>query len=155
MACDFITTNKWKETPKFNPVCTLVPLCTLIRYHILTVFVVAALPFISGLVIGFALEFVGSSYPLIIILLYWQIQGIEMLAYLLLPMASVIWEWWIMMGPVHLCLLVSNDYFHADLAGTYWFGRFFCLWFIKRYLRCGKNIAPSLYAPPPANQGLW
>ena len=53
---------------------------------------VAALPFISGLVIGFALEFVGSSYPLIIILLYWQIQGVEMLAYLLLPMASVIWE---------------------------------------------------------------
>jgi hypothetical protein len=24
-----------------------------------------------------------------------------------------------MMSPVHLCLLVSKDYFHADLAGTY------------------------------------
>ncbi|MCK5245001.1 MAG: DUF401 family protein, partial [Desulfobacterales bacterium] len=24
-----------------------------------------------------------------------------------------------MMSPVHLCLLVSKDYFHSDLAGTY------------------------------------
>ena len=89
----------------------------LIRYHIPTVFVVAALPFISGLVMGIAIGFVGSSYPLIIVLLQGQIQGAEMLAYSTL--AYGFGYMGMMMSPVHLCLLVSKDYFHADLAGTY------------------------------------
>ena len=89
----------------------------LTRYHIPAVFVVAALPFISGLVMGIAMGFVGSSFPLIIVLLQGQIQGTEILAYSTL--AYGFGYMGMMMSPVHLCLLVSKDYFHADLAGTY------------------------------------
>lgn len=89
----------------------------LIHYHIPTTLVVAALPFISGLVTGIAIGFVGSSYPLIVAVLHGQLQGSEMLAYSTL--AYGFGYMGMMMSPVHLCLLVSKDYFHADFVGIY------------------------------------
>ncbi len=89
----------------------------LIHYHIPTTLVVATLPFISGLVTGIAIGFVGSSYPLIVAVLHGQLQGSEMLAYSTL--AYGFGYMGMMMSPVHLCLLVSKDYFHADFVGIY------------------------------------
>ena len=89
----------------------------LIRYHIPATLVVALLPFISGLVTGIAVGFVGSSYPLIIAILSGQVHGNEILAYSVL--AYGFGYMGMMMSPVHLCLLVSKDYFHSDLAGIY------------------------------------
>lgn len=89
----------------------------LVRYHIPTTLVVAVLPFLSGLVTGIAIGFVGSSYPLIIALLHGQVQGSEMLAYSIL--AYGFGYMGMMMSPVHLCLLVTKDHFRADLIGSY------------------------------------
>ena len=89
----------------------------LIRYHIPTTLVVAILPFIAGLVTGIAIGFVGSSYPLIIAILSGQVHGNGILAYSVL--AYGFGYMGMMMSPVHLCLLVSKDYFHSDLARTY------------------------------------
>ena len=89
----------------------------LIYYHIPTTLVVAALPFISGLITGIATGFVGSSYPLIVAILHGQLQNNEILAYSAL--AYGFGYMGMMMSPVHLCLLVSKDYFHANFIGIY------------------------------------
>ncbi|MDY7033739.1 MAG: DUF401 family protein [Thermodesulfobacteriota bacterium] len=89
----------------------------LINYHIPITLVVALLPFIAGLVTGIAIGFVGSSYPLIIALLHGQVHGNEILAYSIL--AYGFGYMGMMMSPVHLCFLVTKDYFHADFFGAY------------------------------------
>ena len=88
-----------------------------ILYHIPTTLVVALLPFIAGLVTGIAIGFVGSSYPLIITLLHGQTTGNEILVYSVL--AYGFGYMGMMMSPVHLCFLVTKDYFHADFFGSY------------------------------------
>jgi len=89
----------------------------LIRFHIPVTLVVAFLPFIAGLITGVAMGFVGTSYPLIIALLHGQVGSNEMLVYSIL--AYGFGYMGMMMSPIHLCLLVTKDYFHADLVGSY------------------------------------
>ena len=86
-------------------------------YHIPLTLVVAILPFVAGLATGIALGFVGSSYPLIVTLLQGQVQNSQIFIYSIL--AYGFGYMGMMMSPVHLCLVVSKDYFHADLAGSY------------------------------------
>ncbi|MDY6973511.1 MAG: DUF401 family protein [Thermodesulfobacteriota bacterium] len=88
-----------------------------IFYHIPNTLVVAFLPFIAGLVTGIAIGFVGISYPLIIALLHGQANSDEILVYSVL--AYGFGYMGMMMSPVHLCFLVTKDYFHADLLGSY------------------------------------
>ena len=88
----------------------------LLAYRIPPLLIIVILPFISGLVTGIALGFVGASFPVILPL----IAGLSPLSYLAhAALAYSFGYMGMMLSPVHLCLLVSRDYFQARFTGSY------------------------------------
>jgi hypothetical protein len=86
----------------------------LTRYHIPSLLIIALLPFISGMVTGIAIGFVGASFPLVAALLP---AGHS--PYPLAVLAFGFGYMGMMLSPVHLCLVVTRQYFHADLLEGY------------------------------------
>ncbi|HDL64004.1 MAG TPA: DUF401 family protein, partial [Proteobacteria bacterium] len=89
----------------------------MIAYRIPLLVIVTLLPLISGLVTGIAVGFVGASFPVIIPLLA-GFSPLSFLAYAALAYSCGYMG--MMLSPVHLCLLVSKDYFSAGLASCYY-----------------------------------
>jgi integral membrane protein (TIGR00529 family) len=88
----------------------------LIAYRIPVIFLILIMPFLSGLVLGIAIGFVGASFPLIIPLF----QTSDLLDYLSYALIAYTFGYMgMMLSPVHLCLLVTKDYFKAGFMGTY------------------------------------
>jgi len=75
--------------------------------------VLFALPFIVGLVTGLTVAFVGATFP-IIMAMY---GGAPDLGAITFAFASGFAG--VMLSPTHLCLVLTVQYFKADLAGTY------------------------------------
>lgn len=78
---------------------------------------VALLPLLAGLITGLAAGFAGASFPLVVGLLDTPGTGLT-------PGATVVLAYGfgyagMMLSPVHLCLLVTRDYFGADLLRFY------------------------------------
>lgn len=73
---------------------------------------VILLPFITGLIGGLTLTFVGSSLPLIASLTAKPDPAIISLAYY----SGFIG---VMLSPVHLCFVLTRQYFKADIEGVY------------------------------------
>ena len=72
-----------------------------------------ALPFLVGLLTGLTVGFVGSTFPIIVAMTGGHPDpGIITFAFAS-GFAGV------MLSPTHLCLLLTVQYFKADLAGTY------------------------------------
>lgn len=88
----------------------------MVSYHIPLLVVVVAMPFISGLITGIAIGFVGASFPLVVPLFSGGSQ-VDFLAHASLAYAAGYMG--MMLSPVHICLLVTRDYFKASLADTY------------------------------------
>jgi len=88
----------------------------LMAYNIPVLLVIMIMPLISGVVTGVAIGFVGTSFPLIIPLFHtsqsFDYMGLAALAYVFGYMGM-------MLSPVHLCLLVSKDYYKASLMKSY------------------------------------
>lgn len=80
--------------------------------------IILIMPFLSGFVTGIALGFVGASFPLIVPLLADK-TGFEYVAFGAL--AFTFGHMGQMVSPVHLCFLVTKDYFSASLARSYRF----------------------------------
>ena len=74
--------------------------------------VVCLLPFITGLLTGLTVGFVGSTFPLVI-----SIAGGAPLAVMSLAFASGFIG--VLLSPVHLCLVLTREYFKADMWGVY------------------------------------
>ncbi|NLW55910.1 MAG: DUF401 family protein [Firmicutes bacterium] len=74
------------------------------------------LPFISGLTTGLSLAFVGASFPIVLSFLGPDPTLAQMLATLALSYGFGLMG--IMLSPVHICLLVSNEYFEAKLSSS-------------------------------------
>jgi integral membrane protein (TIGR00529 family) len=77
---------------------------------------VAALPALAGLVTGVAAAFAAVSLPLVVQLLATPEAGLH-------PMATIILAYvsgyvGMMMSPVHLCIIVTGDYFSASLRNA-------------------------------------
>lgn len=88
----------------------------LLDYRIPLLLIITVLPFISGVVTGIAIGFVGASFPVIIPML----DGLSPLSYLTYAaLAYSCGYMGMMLSPVHLCLLVSKDYFKAGLASCF------------------------------------
>ena len=86
--------------------------------HVPPLVVIAALPFISGMVMGLTIGYVGASFPLIISLLPAHvIDTPERFAWLVL--AYSFGYVGMLMSPVHLCLILAKEYFKADFIKTY------------------------------------
>ncbi|MFZ7112520.1 MAG: DUF401 family protein [Desulfatiglandales bacterium] len=88
----------------------------LMAYHIPVILVVMIMPFISGLITGLAIGFVGTSFPLIIPM-FPSAPLLDYLSYAAL--AYSFGYMGMMLSPVHLCLLVTKDYYHASLMRSY------------------------------------
>jgi integral membrane protein (TIGR00529 family) len=72
-----------------------------------------ALPFLVGLLTGLTVGFVGSTFPIIVAMT----GGHPDPAIVTFAFASGFAG--VMLSPTHLCLLLTVQYFKADLAGTY------------------------------------
>lgn len=74
--------------------------------------VLFALPFVSGILTGLTVGFVGGTFPLLI-----SLAGgahLEQIAF-----AFVSGYIGVLLSPVHLCLVLTKEYFKADLWGIY------------------------------------
>jgi uncharacterized protein len=70
------------------------------------------LPFVTGLLTGLTSGFVGSTFPLLI-----SIVGRASVAQMSLAFAAGYIG--VLLSPLHLCLILTMEYFNADLRGVY------------------------------------
>jgi integral membrane protein (TIGR00529 family) len=88
----------------------------LLDYRIPVSLVIMILPFISGLITGIAVGFVGTSFPLIIPMF----PEHHLIGYLSsAALAFTFGYMGMMLSPVHLCFLVTKDYYRASLIKSY------------------------------------
>ncbi|NIA14504.1 MAG: DUF401 family protein [Nitrospiraceae bacterium] len=85
-------------------------------WNIPLIVIVCALPLAAGLVVGIAIGYVGASFPLVIALLA-TIPEADRLPYYCL--AYSFGYAGMMLSPVHLCLVLTNEYFNASLLRVY------------------------------------
>ena len=88
----------------------------LMTYRIPVTLVIIIMPFLSGLITGIALGFVGASFPLIIPL-FPHVPLFDYIAFA--GIAYTFGYLGMMLSPVHLCLLVTKDYYKASLLKSY------------------------------------
>jgi hypothetical protein len=79
--------------------------------------VVVILPFVAGLVTGLAVGFVGTSFPIVLALVAAMPGEVGLRPYIAL--AYAFGHLGQMLSPLHLCHVVSNQYFKARFAGVY------------------------------------
>jgi len=77
--------------------------------------ILAALPLLIGLATGFAMAFAGVALPLLVPYIALD-SGINSYALLLAYVSGIVG---ILISPIHLCLLLSAQYFKANLAKVY------------------------------------
>lgn len=73
--------------------------------------IVCLLPFLTGLLTGLTVGFVGSTFPLLI-----SIAGASLPV---MSMAFAAGFIGVLISPVHLCLVLTREYFKADMWGVY------------------------------------
>lgn len=69
------------------------------------------IPFITGLITGVSVGFVGSSFPLLLNLKHTYSYDIAF--------AFVSGYLGVLLSPLHLCLILTRQYFKADITGLY------------------------------------
>jgi len=89
----------------------------LLDWHIPLVPVVMFLPFLVGGVAGITIAFVGTTFPILVSLI--QSSGQVELMLPLMMLAIVCGFLGVLLSPLHLCLILSNTYFNANLNGVY------------------------------------
>jgi integral membrane protein (TIGR00529 family) len=88
----------------------------LTQYHVPLLLVIAMMPFLSGLITGIAVGFVGLSFPLVIPMF----PTSHMPDYLFYAALAYAFGYMgMMLSPVHLCFLVTKDYYKASFLKSY------------------------------------
>ena len=85
--------------------------------HVPAMLAVMLLPFVAGTVTGLTVGFVGTSFPFVIALMHAPASGLTPLATLFLAFGCGYVG--LLVSPVHLCLLLSREYFQAPFRGVY------------------------------------
>ncbi len=75
------------------------------------------LPFFVGLITGITIAFVGVTLPILIPLIHSLGEAQFMLAYVML--AVVCGFAGVLLSPLHLCLILSNEYFNTSMGAVY------------------------------------
>ncbi len=75
--------------------------------------VLFALPFLVGLLTGLTVGFVGATFPILMAMMGGHLDPSAITFAFASGFAGV------MLSPTHLCLLLTLQYFKADMAGTY------------------------------------
>jgi len=89
----------------------------LISWRIPLVPVTLVLPMLVGLVVGITIAFVGTTFPILITLVAGYGESHMLPAYMMLAMAGGFVG--VLLSPLHLCLLLSNEYFDTHLQQVY------------------------------------
>jgi uncharacterized protein len=89
----------------------------LIAWHFPVVPMCIILPFLVGFVAGISIAFVGTAFPILFSLIQNLGQTDLVLPYMMLAMTSGFMG--VLLSPLHLCLLLSNTYFHTSLLKVY------------------------------------
>ena len=76
--------------------------------------ILSVLPFLAGLMTGLTIAYVGITFPILMPLMG---SGTPSLGLLALAFGSGFAG--VMLSPVHLCLVLSREYFNADMAKVY------------------------------------
>jgi len=79
--------------------------------------IIAFLPFLAGLVTGIAVGFAGASFPIVVGLISAGDVSIQPMAALVLAFSMGYAG--MMLSPVHLCFLLTVDYFSASFIKVY------------------------------------
>lgn len=85
--------------------------------HIPLMPVCIVLPFLVGVVGGITIAFVGATFPILIALISSLNQTHLMVPYLMLALAAGFAG--VLLSPLHLCLLLSNEYFKTSMMPVY------------------------------------
>ncbi len=93
----------------------------MLRWHIPLMPIAMILPFLVGGVVGITIAFVGTTFPILISLINAMGRDAFMLPYLMLALASGFVG--VLVSPLHLCFLLSNEYFKTTLVPVYHFMR--------------------------------
>jgi len=88
----------------------------LVALNVPVILVAMILPFIAGLVTGLAIGFVGTSFPIVLALI--AASGIGPI-YPYVALAYGFGHLGQMVSPIHLCYVVSNEYFDAPFGKVY------------------------------------
>lgn len=79
-----------------------------------TMAVAAVLPFVAGMATGLAIGFVGASFPIVVSLVGEAPSPAELYPVVLLGYAFG--HMGMMLSPVHICLVVTNEHFRTNLV---------------------------------------
>lgn len=85
--------------------------------HVPAMLAVMLLPCVAGIVTGLTVGFVGTSFPFVIALMHAPASGLTPLATLVLAYGCGYAG--LLLSPVHLCLILSRDYFQAPFGAVY------------------------------------
>jgi integral membrane protein (TIGR00529 family) len=89
----------------------------LLRWKIPLLPITIILPALVGMVAGITIAFVGTTFPILISLVQAFGESHLLLPYMMLALACGFMG--VMVSPLHLCLLLSNEYFHTRLPAVY------------------------------------
>jgi integral membrane protein (TIGR00529 family) len=89
----------------------------LVKLHVPLVLIALALPFLVGMSGGIVIAFVGSTFPILIPLIRSFGEAQFLPAYVMLVLASGFAG--VMMSPLHLCFLLSNEHFGVTMGSVY------------------------------------
>lgn len=89
----------------------------LLAWNIPLASIAIVLPMLVGAVSGITIAFVGTTFPILIALVRSAGESSQLLAYVMLGMTSGFIG--VLLSPIHLCLLLSNEYFGTSLIPVY------------------------------------
>lgn len=79
--------------------------------------VAVTLPMLVGLISGITIAFVGTTFPILISLIQASPAGYALLPFMILGLVSGFIG--VLFSPLHVCLLLSNEYFETSLDQVY------------------------------------
>ncbi len=89
----------------------------LVQMRIPLVLIAVTLPFLVGLSAGIVIAFVGSTLPILIPLIHSFGEAAFLPAYVMLILAGGFTG--VMLSPLHLCFLLSNEHFGVSMGSVY------------------------------------
>ena len=89
----------------------------LVQMHVPLILIAIALPFLVGMSSGIVIAFVGSALPILIPLIHSFGESEFLPAYVMLILAGGFTG--ILLSPLHLCFLLSNEHFDVPMGSVY------------------------------------
>lgn len=89
----------------------------LIMLRIPLFMITIALPFLVGMITGITVAFVGAAFPILIPLIHSLEPGASLMPFVMLAMTCGFAG--VLLSPLHLCLILSNNYFKAGMKSVY------------------------------------